>query len=539
MDKTAAALVAFAAGPENIERRAAALLMLAELGIDTKPAIAVAAEAVGSATLLQDYALRYFEKVRPEGALETLVPLFDTGDPGIRERVRRLVADGGPGATSTIAAFGRTAGRGWLPGAVEVLGVIGTGPAVRVMVELLTRGDAELVRAAVEALHRKSRELTDKGRAQLVEHLLAAVARPAVAASTWARIAVIRTLANLGVAAARGWLLTEATRTDAPETRAEALRALAACLRHEKLTAKEVGKVTAMLSDADFPRVVRPALDLLESHVFGKDAQALLLGLRESPHVAVRSFALAKLGTSEAPKAVSALLSSLDDAEAVRRSAAGSLKKIPEARQALMKLFVTATDASTAFTMAETLAGYGLPWRRPTLDQIWKRYVKAVEADDRIQGAYLQFLRDAAPAFAVEMLRKHAATLLRAGRARDAARLRGFVRALPGADAEDGYQLALALLKTRRRGLDQPVRRPEAALDILIEIDSSGFETAQRLRKERGLDAEELYATAFGLAEFNGPGRAIAEDVLAHLAKKQPRTKVGKAARNKLDLLTA
>jgi hypothetical protein len=515
------------------------MLMLAELEIADAKALRAATDAVASPTVLQEYALRWFEKLRPEDGLAALVPLFDTGDPGIRERVRRLVVDFGGAAVSAVASFGKTAPRSWLPGAVEVLGTIGTGPAVRALFELLPRGDWELVRLAVETLHRRTRDLPDKARAQLLDHVLAAAERPAVAASPGATAAVIRTLANLGLPGARAWLLAQSTRKDAPDTRAEALRALAACLRNEKLHAKEVSKITALLADPDFPRVVRPALDLLETHAFGKDDQTFLLGLRESPHVAVRSFALAKLGASEAPRAVHALLSSLDDAEAVRRSAAGSLSKIPEARQALMKRFVAATDASAAFTMAETLAGYGVPWRRPTLDQIWKRYVKALDADDRIQGAFLQFLRTTAPDYAAEALRKHATSLLRAGRARDAARLRALVREIPGSDAEDGYQLALALLKTRKRGLDHPIRRPDAALDVLIEIESAGFATGQRLRKERALDAEELYATGFALAETNAAGRAIAEDVLAHLAKKQPRTKVGKAAKNKLELLSA
>ncbi len=538
MDKTAAALIAFAAGPENVERRAAAMLMLAELGIDAKEARAVAAGAVARPTVLQEYALRWFEKLRPEDGLTALVPLLDAGDPGVRERVRRLVTEFGGAAVALIAAFGKSAPRTWLPGAVEVLGAIGTASAVRALFELVARGDFDLVRVAVEALHKRTRDLAEKARAQFLDHVLAAATRPAVVASAAATTAVIRTLANLGLPGARTWLLGVVTRGEAPDIRAEALRALAASLRQQKLLAKELAKVTALLADADFPRVVRPALDLLESHPFGKDDQAFLLGLRESPHVAVRSFALAKLGTSEAPRAVSALLSSLDDAEAVRRSAAGSLRKIPEARQALMKRFIDATDASTAFTMAETLAGYGLPWRRPTLDQIWKRYVKAFEADDRIHGAFLQFLRASAPEFAAESLRKLATNLLRAGRARDAARVRALVREIPGSDAEDGYQLALALLKTRKRGLDHPVRRPDAALDVLLEIESAGFATGPRLRKERALDADELYATGFALAETNAAGRAIAEDVLAHLAKKQPRTKIGKAAKNKLDLLS-
>ena len=74
---------------------------------------------------------------------------------------------------------------------------------------------------------------------------------------------------------------------------------------------------------------------------------------------------------------------------------------------------------------------------------------------------------------------------------------------------------------------------------MLLEIESSGFATGPRLRKERLLDADELYATGFALADTNSAGRASAEDVLAHLAKKQPRTKIGKAARSKLELLSA
>lgn len=539
MDKTAATLVTFAAGPENIERRAAAMLMLAELGIDTPKAREVAAGAVASPTVLQEYALRWFEKLRPDEGLPALVPLFDAPDPGIRERVRRLVADFGGTAVAVIATVGKTAPRSWLSGAVEVLGTIGTGPAIRTLFELLARGDFDLVRLAAETLHKRTRDLGEKAKAQLLEHVVGAATRPAVAASPVATTAVIRTLANLGLAGARVWLLAEATRADAPETRAEALRALAACLRHEKLSAKEFAKIAPMLADPDFPRVVRPALDLLESRQFGKDDQTFLLGLQKSPHVAVRSFALSKLGTSEAPKAVSALLSSLDDAEAVRRSAARSLGEIPEARQALMKRFVEATDASAAFTMAETLIRYEVPWRKPTLEQIWKRYAKALEADDRIQGAFLHFLRATAPDFTAEALRKQATSFLRAGRARDAARLRTLVREIPGSDAEDGYQLALALVKTRKRGLDNPIRRPDAALDVLIEIETAGFATGPRLRKERALDADELYAIGFALAETNAAGQAIAEDVLAHLAKKLPRTKIGKAAKNKLELLSS
>ena len=537
MDKTAAKLVAFAKGTENIERRAAAMLMLAELGIDSPQAVAVASATVASPTVLQEFALRYFEKLRPREGVGALVPLLDTGDTGVRERLRRLLVEYGPAAVPELADAGRTAAKPWLAGALEVLAGIATGPAVRTMIDLLARGDGDLVRVAVETLHRRIRDLGEKPRAQLLEHLLSAVQRPAAAESPPARVAVIRSLADLGLPGARTWLLGQARSSDDHELRAEALRALAACLPHEKLSSKEASTLSAMLADNDFSRIVRPALDLLERHQFGKDAQAFLLGLGASPHVAVRSFALAKLGESDAPRAVSALLSSLSDADAVRRSAAGSLRKIPEARQALMKRFIVATDASTAFTMAETLSGYGLPWRRPALEQIWRRYLKAVDEDDRIQGAYLQFLRATAPEFAADGLRKRAATLLRAGRPRDAARTWALVRELPGTGPEDGYQMVLALLKKRPRGVDAPIRRPDAALDLVVELEAAGFPVGARLRRERSLGPEELYAVGFALAEDHGPGGRLATDLLGHLAKRFPRTKAGRAARNKLELI--
>src|SRR6185503_15457121 len=127
--------------------------------------------------------------------------------------------------------------------------------------------------------------------------------RPEVATTPAARVVLIRACGALEQPAARQWLLAAADDADT-QVRSEALHALAACLRGEKLLAKEVTAFSKRLADPDFSRVVRPALDLLEAHRFGADAQSFLLGLRESPHVAVRAFALAKLGESETPGAV-------------------------------------------------------------------------------------------------------------------------------------------------------------------------------------------------------------------------------------------
>src|SRR5690348_8594223 len=148
MDRTAAALVAFAAGPENLERRAAAVLMLAELELADAKTVAVVSAALASETVLQEYALRYVERLRPAAALPALLPLLEAADPAIRARVRRLLAGYGTAAVGALARRAEGAGRTWIVGAVDVLATIVSGPAIEALVTLVARGDGETARAA-------------------------------------------------------------------------------------------------------------------------------------------------------------------------------------------------------------------------------------------------------------------------------------------------------------------------------------------------------------------------------------------------------
>src|SRR5882672_7735518 len=167
MDRTAAALVAFAAGPENVERRAAAMLMLAELKLDDAKTVAVVAEALASDTLLQEYALRYVEKLRPAAVLPALLPLLDAADPAVRERTRRLLVRYGAPVVGALARRTEGAGRTWLLGAVDVLATIASAPAIEALLTVVIRGDAEVARAGADSLHRGIRELDERGRAAL------------------------------------------------------------------------------------------------------------------------------------------------------------------------------------------------------------------------------------------------------------------------------------------------------------------------------------------------------------------------------------
>src|SRR6185369_690685 len=166
------------------------------------------------------------------------------------------------------------------------------------------------------------------------------------------------------------------------------------CLRGQELQKGEFAKLLPVLEEAEFSDAVRLTLEILEAHPLPEEYQSTLARLVESPHLAVQKFALRKMGEFDSPAVVRALVQQLGDPDAARRDAASrSLQKIPSARPALIKDFLTCDDAGKAWAIAQILPVYEGKWRRDTFEAIWERLQTAIVDDDRSQGAYLYFLK--------------------------------------------------------------------------------------------------------------------------------------------------
>ena len=99
------------------------------------------------------------------------------------------------------------------------------------------------------------------------------------------------------------------------------------------------------------------------------------------------------------------MVEQLGDADYRRRDvAASSLRKIPEARAALIKELSACVDASKAWSIAELLPSFEGKWRQDTLDGLWQRLKDAIDDEERIQTAFLHVLKQADPAFAYRQL---------------------------------------------------------------------------------------------------------------------------------------
>ncbi len=526
----------------TIERRCAALLVLGALQLQDDRVVETAGAALGQANVvLKDYALRYFEDTQPKTGIPLLLPLLDDADKDMQERVIRLLSRFGQAAIRPLLQQAKTATRHWQLNAVRVLCAIQGKAAWKGLLQLLPQGDTDFNRTVCDLVVATLRKMNEKEQEELyaeVESFAGALdekeQRPAV-------ISAIRLFGQCGRPQARRWLIGFVSADHHHTIRFHALVALLHCLRGQTLQKGEFAKLLPLLEEPEFSDTVRLTVELLDAHPLPEEYQPFLSRLVESPHVAVQKFALRKMGEFDSPAVVRALVQQLGDPDAARRDAAArSLRKIPTARSALTKEFLTCDEARKAWAIAEILPAYEGKWRRDTLETIWDRLQTAVEADDRIQGAYLYFLKGVDADYAYAQLAAQGAQLTQKKHYREAIKFLSLLKELPTFQVEDKYRLALAQLKLHPHTIESLTRRHEPALELLTDVyRSSAFPLLETLKKEKALEPEDLFYLGFHFAEGGAEERDLGKDLLEFLATRYPRTNIGKSAKNKLKLLAA
>src|SRR5206468_5239183 len=155
------------------------------------------------------------------------------------------------------------------------------------------------------------------------------------------------------------------------------------CLRQQDLRKDEHAKLFTLVEEAEFSEVTRLVLELLDAHELPEDARPLLSRLMQTPHGEVQKFALRKMGAFSTPGTVRTLIEQLGDPDYRRRDvAASSLRKIPDARNALIKELIACEDPSKAWSIAEILPSFEGKWRQDVSAALWERLQAAMENGD-------------------------------------------------------------------------------------------------------------------------------------------------------------
>jgi hypothetical protein len=521
----------------TVEQRCATLLVLGALKLDNATVIKTAGVALDHANpVLKDYGLRYFEEVHPKSSASLLMKFLDDADKTIQERVIRCLIQNGQVAVQPLLQRAADASRVWQLNAARVLCAARGKNAIKGLLQMLRGGTDEFNKSVCDLMTPMVREMEAKEQEALYEELETFAASLDVKQQRPAVISAMRLFGQLGYSRARRWLFKFVGAEHHASLRAHALVALLRCLREQELRKDEYAKLFPLLEEAEFSEVTRLALELLEAHGLPEDSRSLLSRLLGSPHADVQKFALRKMGDVGSPATVRTLLEQLGDADYRRRDvAARSLRKIPEARSALIKELLTCTDASKAWSIAELLPSFEGKWRQDTLQSLWKRLQAAVESEDRIQKAFLHVLKQADGNYAYEQLASQGARLVKAKRYKEAVAFLTPLKEFPDFSSENKFHLALAQLKLHSHAVAS--RRNHPAVELLTDLCRSPYPLFEALKKEKSLAPEDLFSLGFTLVERSGEERSLGRDLLEHLASAFPRNKVGKSAKNKLKLV--
>jgi hypothetical protein len=301
----------------------------------------------------------------------------------------------------------------------------------------------------------------------------------------------------------------------------------------------------------------------LPSQKSNAKVMSALIEAAESSDRALAHTALHTLGTLTVPPAAIPRFEKLlahEDLERVR-FAAGYLGNQPKATKALVKALLH-QDRRRAEIVAEALAGRAEasppiaralaeskdPDRALLLGKVLVPVAKSIPAsvrkellalaEKKLQSggkgweAPLEVVQAADGEAVSKSLRALGERLARKDEDRAIMVLHLLLRTPSATDAD---RFTLASLELRKSALDTrpQSRSADGALSRLRYLATRGFDVGGALRRDRALDLNHLFYVGF---HFSEEGHTLGDDLLEHVVKKGGKSKVAKAAKNKLAL---
>ena len=222
-------------------------------------------------------------------------------------------------------------------------------------------------------------------------------------------------------------------------------------------------------------------------------------------------------------------------ATADRRRAEMAMKAL-EAREGAGLLLATALSETRDPDRANLLRQAIKPFAR-TLPPATRKKLVAAALERLAEGegwqAHADIAREADGKALAEGLRELATKLARSKK--DGA-LKSVLTLLARSEhgsVDDRYRLASMLLKDSHKDTRPSARASDESLALLEGLAGSSFDVAAALRKDKGLELDDLYYVGFHFAEDQHP---LGQELLAEVVKKAGRTKIGKMAKNKLGI---
>jgi hypothetical protein len=305
-------------------------------------------------------------------------------------------------------------------------------------------------------------------------------------------------------------------------------------------------------ADGDDFAVVQASVDTLRGARIPEAQAKPFAALAKSKNVAAQKLAMERLPAGGGASAIKALIDALGGDDPTARDAAGrGLAKAPEAVLPATRALLTATDEHVARRYAGVVRSHRGHVSQQAIDELVERVRDDMELHARgkatadqivLERVLAELIADIAPARHVELLFDRARRLRKAGKSVEAfGSLRPLLRSRADIDTaiddEQRFLLAVLALEAAGEGLLRSTHTDDPVFEQFARLAAKGFPVATRLAREREVSDEALYALGFRLLESGDGGNDdLGAELLHGIIEERPRSKLAKAARNKLKL---
>lgn len=539
-----------------VEHRLAAATVLGALEVKEPKAVAALDKLLDGSPAERRAALDAFARLGPHAWKKLLPRVFAQltwSEPLVREAAARTLKAGAAGSSEAtedmveaIKARRTTATDSEKRELDKILAELGGADAFKALLDGIVTADEKTARQLALAVRERIASADKRTRKSFASSSTKALAKATSSTKSGApgvfphqEAALIKIL---------GWCEDESSTTLLVEAlsdakrpgavRQEAAIALRFALRE---SAADADVVEALLDAAsgDDLALARTAVDTLAGLTFGAKALPKLraLALHRDPDRAM--FATRKLAADGSAPAVKVLVDAvLGGTREVSALATESLKTLPEVLSACVNAISETYFADRALLLAEvvkprlapTWSGEKMP--KGAAQKLVDATIARVETDGRNYEAMLALARIAAPEKISDALRELAAKLKKKKNDERAAHVLILLTHSSGATDEDRVRLALLALKKSRLDPRPDHRARDEAIKLIEEI-AANVDVLAVLKRDKSITEEQLFYVGFHFAEEGDP---IGEQLLNEVVARSPRSKIAKAAKNKLKL---
>jgi HEAT repeat protein len=522
---------------ESVEKRIAAAVVLGELkakGPGVHEGLVAMLESDTPA--LQRPALDALAQIGAKKALKAIFPLLSVRNDNVRASASRAIASLGESVVPQIQARMAEAGTEERRALDAVLAELGGKDAFSTLLDALKLDDADAAKRAALQVRHHIKDATKAERKSYRSQVEKYLKKKDMAGLTHAKAAAVKILGYLEDETAIPTLIAYADDNGEPwQVRHEALIALRFALQAGKRV-DDVMSVLINVAGAEDRQLSRTAIDTLRMLEIPDKHINKFAKLADHEDLARARAAIAKLGEQGGPKATKALVGVLGDGgPRSAEAAAEALEGNEEAVADLAKLLTTADSfrGGLVAKVLKPLTGHVKPAaKKAIIDAAVK---KLGDGDDGWEPT-LSIARDLDAKKTSEGLRALAAKLRKSKKKDKEIAVLTLLCKHEGAVDDDRFRLATAELAQSRRDTQPGARARDPALKHLGELLDNGFDVLAAMRKDRNIGNEELFYVGFHFVEDDHP---VGEEMLGEVVKKSPRTKLGKAAKNKLKLVQA